>query len=1055
MAVEAKQFLKFIAQNPFRILGVYTNASQKEILANANKIKAYNKVRKTIDFPFDNLLEYPTPERSEKTVWTSLKSLDFDKERFKHSIFWLTNETPFDKIALQHLAVGNVDKAISIWCKIDSVSALQNRLIAAAIKHDWHLFATSASQLFEKYPSQVCEKFGVMEMLSSEQLMIQFLELINADNPTIINELYSYSLKIEILSAIKPDNGNDIEICHTYNNGYGRHMTVTLDGKKKVIQISTKLDNFSDDYILAHRNEFVIVHDFILEYKPEENPISQLWVECIHKVLAERLISETTGLIAKIHAIDMEDFIARRDGAIMLLNVFKSPYFKHVLSSGIEQAIRSKVVKEAIDCVIDYYNYAEDQDAVVDEACSLAYQLRSQAQNTIHFERIHDNYLRLKNHAEKLPPKEILYYRNLLEARIDRYNSEPSTIIGALNYIKDCAPYLMSIKEIIGASHSYYIRVSTQVAAAVVNDVVDDFNKQSDDILTRIKNVSEWEKRKLHDKFKKLVTLAATAMHQLTFFGMDSSFKAEQFQPSYDIIKRNAISSGAIRYNDYDQSNRANINIPSDSSCKFEDFLQGVDTRDETGYFQSCKSVADCQNYLRIFPNGKYSSSVYAKMEEFSLNDCKTHIDIDAFCKKYPNTKLNIAAKRDEITYKFCKSANDFRLYLKRYPYGRFVARAKEQYDDLSFKECVGRRDYIKYLENLPNGRHSLEALHVIDDLDFKCCRTLSDFGNYLIGHPHGCHVKEARNEIDNLTFAGCSSEESYFEYLKKFPSGLHSTEAHEKLADYQLWKECRLKNTRKFYKEYLTQFPNGIYRIEAETRLHYRWHSYIEKIPTDKTRLTIIALTIIAITAIGIIRNLDVLHILIYIIGGLAAIGCKFTFSKMRQGKLKPFIINLSIAIISLGIGLRGILLEDSTKDPEHQKYVEQKYIMAVEDGSIYALQMFLLDYADSRYAHVVRNLLYDKLHVSDLDDITWFAARYYDTDEGKTAYLIMTTKCDSILESYDLEHLKESNEYQEALSSVRSGSDDMINDYMENIINQDEIGMWDIVADNNDFKY
>lgn len=1051
MANNAKLFLKLIAQNPFRVLGVYTNAPQKDVLANANKIKAFSKVGKDLEFPSDNLPDYPEVIRDVDTVNVALKSLDFDAERFNASLFWFSNSTPFDNIALKHLASGNVDKAISIWSKKDDLSSLLNISIAAAIKRDWPMFAKSAYTLFEKYSQQICETFGAVKSMTSEDLILSFLNTINSDNPRVINEIYACSLKVESLDAVKSDDG-DIEIYEVYVNGESRRMKFTIDGETKVINFSTAMKDFSDDYILNRRDEFVIVYDCSLEPKPSEQPISQTWVQAVYKILEERLIAKVDSLITEIHAIDKKDFMARRKGALRLLDIFRGSHFNRVLNTGLDRAIRGKIVKEAIDCVIDYYNNADDQDAIVEDACSIAHQVRVQARHTMHVKRVQENYLKLKGHVSKLPPKEIRYYQHLLEARIDKYNNEPSTIGNALRFIKDCAPYLMSIKGIIGETHSYYIEVSTRVAAAVVSDVIEDFNKQSDDILPRVKNVSSWEKRKLLDQFKALVTTAATAMYQLTFFGMDADFKNQRFQKNYDILKNQAIDCGAITPVDSKYSVVIEVNGKFKSCSKFEDFLPEVDTRNEDEYFATCKSVADCQNYQRIFPEGKYTSQIDAKLEECTFNDCTTNVALDAFCAQYPNTKLNVAAKRDEISFKLCKSVNDYQIYLKKYPTGRFVVKAKQRIDDLRFVDCTGRLDFIKYLKDFPNGKHSLEAQRTIDDIDFKDCKTISDFEKYLTDHPHGCHVVEANTQVDNLTFAACSSEESYFNYLKKFPSGLHASETREKLADYKLWKECEQKKSRKLYQEYVARFPKGIYRAEADKRLKSWWRSLLAKVTNDKSSLIVITIVVAVLIGIGLIWGVDGYKGLMCIIGGLAAMATVSTFFALFQKEWKPFVICLGLTVVFLGGGLGWDYLE---RELEHQELIKQRYLEAINDGSIMRLSDFLYDYSDSKYAPEVRSLLYDKCIVSGFDRILWFTGKYHDTAEGEKAYNIVTSKCDSIFNALGITGYNQTIAYKEALDSLKVGATNPLQTYMADIVWQDEESAWNMASKNNKSEY
>lgn len=49
MTLYNNYILRSISQNPFRILGVTTNASKKDIIANVNKFKAFLKVGKHIN----------------------------------------------------------------------------------------------------------------------------------------------------------------------------------------------------------------------------------------------------------------------------------------------------------------------------------------------------------------------------------------------------------------------------------------------------------------------------------------------------------------------------------------------------------------------------------------------------------------------------------------------------------------------------------------------------------------------------------------------------------------------------------------------------------------------------------------------------------------------------------------------------------------------------------------------------------------------------------------------------------------------------------------------
>lgn len=53
--------IDIIQNNPFRILGVYSDASAAEIKRNETKIRRFLEVGKTATFPTDDLGNYPYP----------------------------------------------------------------------------------------------------------------------------------------------------------------------------------------------------------------------------------------------------------------------------------------------------------------------------------------------------------------------------------------------------------------------------------------------------------------------------------------------------------------------------------------------------------------------------------------------------------------------------------------------------------------------------------------------------------------------------------------------------------------------------------------------------------------------------------------------------------------------------------------------------------------------------------------------------------------------------------------------------------------------------------
>lgn len=152
--------MDIIKNNPYRILGVYANSPTKERIANLNKLKAFLKVGKTMDFPLDLPQYLPPLSRTTEIVSHADACLSLPNEQLKYAQFWFIKANPVDDIAFNHLFAGNIDNAIAIWEKVDNVFSLQNRIVCSLIKKDYKA-AFSYAELFysyyqEKFVQEIC-----------------------------------------------------------------------------------------------------------------------------------------------------------------------------------------------------------------------------------------------------------------------------------------------------------------------------------------------------------------------------------------------------------------------------------------------------------------------------------------------------------------------------------------------------------------------------------------------------------------------------------------------------------------------------------------------------------------------------------------------------------------------------------------------------------------------------------------------------------------------------------------------------------------------------------
>lgn len=106
-----------IINNPYRIIGILSNATAKEIQSRKSKISAYAKVGKEIKSDLDFLFLGKT-ERSESSISRAFSTIEQNQGKVTQSLFWFLSAGSVDDIAIKHLIVGDREKAIEQWEKV-------------------------------------------------------------------------------------------------------------------------------------------------------------------------------------------------------------------------------------------------------------------------------------------------------------------------------------------------------------------------------------------------------------------------------------------------------------------------------------------------------------------------------------------------------------------------------------------------------------------------------------------------------------------------------------------------------------------------------------------------------------------------------------------------------------------------------------------------------------------------------------------------------------------------------------------------------------------------
>lgn len=175
--------MDIIQINPYRFLGIYSNSSTKERVANSNRLKAFLKVGKSVSYELDLLQLLPSINRTVEALAEVDAKLALSNEQLRYAQFWFVKATPIDEIAMNHLVAGNMESAKSIWEKKENASSLQNRIVCALIQNDYTMAFTCADKLYSLYA-------------------VDFVNIILGENHTVIVEKLEYSFMDELCSAI-------------------------------------------------------------------------------------------------------------------------------------------------------------------------------------------------------------------------------------------------------------------------------------------------------------------------------------------------------------------------------------------------------------------------------------------------------------------------------------------------------------------------------------------------------------------------------------------------------------------------------------------------------------------------------------------------------------------------------------------------------------------------------------------------------------------------------------------------------------------------------------
>ena len=394
--------MNILRNNPYRLLGVYSNSPTKERLANHNRMKAFLKVGKPVSFPLDLPQYLSAIQRTEASVMDAEAQLTLPKDQLLYAQFWFVKATHLDEVAFNHLFAGEIDKAEEIWQKKDTASSLQNRIVCALMREDYRRAVTCAEILYG-------------------------------------NPLYSNQFVSAILGA---------------------------DGNADVASLAFRfLDVLCDE---AGANQLLpFIDDDAWESHVEEKAVKPL-VDSIQDAIAIAKKSKGKGAEARLNA--GEALRKNTKSAFQQLKGFLSATDLQY------QMIADKLGVEILQCGIDYFNGSEEPEAA-HKAMSLQKYAQSIVVGQMAKDRCKENIDILQKIIDDLPPSEVYAEDKAIKEELRKYCQLPDKICHAVTLLNNTKPHVQSIKSKLGASNSYYLKISTQIVGNALINIIAEVNE--------------------------------------------------------------------------------------------------------------------------------------------------------------------------------------------------------------------------------------------------------------------------------------------------------------------------------------------------------------------------------------------------------------------------------------------------------------------------------------------------------------------------------------------------------------------------------------------------
>ena len=532
--------MNILRNNPYRLLGVYSNSPTKGRLANHNRMKAFLKVGKPVSFPLDLTQYLGSIERTETSVADAEAALTLPKDQMQYAQFWFVKVTPLDEVAFNHLLDGDMDGAIEIWRKKECPSSLQNLFLCFLIKGYLFLALYYAKRLYSNIEyvrefvgyvvndislestvllidnllDKICDHFGAKELL----------RVYKADRRWSLLDFAREHGKMKVAPFVNKETGETFKSCAFINAA----------GEVTLVAFWSKLGELTPKEIANNREYLDVIQlssgTYKLVYRETVHGDWRKYIidKCASKYIADiqnciELSKKSKGQQSKDRLLAGEQLRKNTTDPLTELSALLSHTDLQY------QMIADKLGLEILQCGIDYYNDSEELDAAIKAMFLQKYALSIVVGQTA-TDRCKENVDILQKIIDNLPPSEVFTEDKAIKEELHKYCQLPDLISHAVTLLENTQPYLVSIKDKLGADNEYYLKISTLVVNNALNNVIAEINEAQ-------KYDPAEERRQMN---KKLMEESGPLFHPLysSLYNDEFLYESVDRKTKYEYIKR-------------------------------------------------------------------------------------------------------------------------------------------------------------------------------------------------------------------------------------------------------------------------------------------------------------------------------------------------------------------------------------------------------------------------------------------------------------------------------------------------------------------------------------